>query len=263
MTLVGVVGDGCTTTALGIAAAWPQPEPFMPQPFMVAEFDPAGGCLAAWLDLPRSPGLAEVVASSAPGSWPAIEAAVQRSKSGIDVLLAPTRAVEAAAVVHAATSPVLPMLAAVDSPVVVADGGRLRGTLSPLAGHSSIVVIAHRQNAGSAAAATHGLERVAELASLAAARSIPVIVALIGERPYSSAEVSEFIEADTVVGLADDPWAAAVLAGRAGSAVRLRRSPLMRSFAELAAVISARLPSVGLGEFLPPSFDERWVDDRS
>ena len=259
MSLVCIVGDGCTTTALGIAAAWPQPEPAM-----VAEFDPAGGCLAAWLDLPRSPGLAEVVASSSPGSWPAIEAAVQRSASGVDVLLAPTRAIEAAAVVHAASTFVLPVLAALDSPVVVvADGGRLRGALSPLVNYASIVVIAHRQNSGSAAAATLGLERVAELASLMAARSIPVFVALIGERPYSAAELAEFVEADTVVALPDDPWAAAILAGRAGSTVRLRRSPLMRSFTELAAVISARSRQLGLGAYLPSSFGTPWVDDRS
>ena len=258
MSLVGVVGDGCTTTALGIAAAWPSPEPCM-----VAELDPAGGCLSAWLDLPRSPGLAEVVASSTPGCWPSIQTAVQRSASGVDVLLAPARALEALAVVNAATTFVLPVLAAIEAPIVVADGGRLRGALSPLAGHSSVVVIAHRQNSGSAAAATVGLERVAELTSLLAARSIPVIVALIGERPYSAVEVGEFVDADTVFALVDDPWAAAVLAGRAGSTIRLRRSPLMRSFAGLAAVISAKLRYIGLGEYLPPSFDERWVDDRS
>ena len=259
MSLVGVVGDGCTTTALGIAAAWPRPEPCM-----VAELDPAGGCLSAWLDLPRSPGLAEVVASAAPGSWLSIESAVQRAASGVDVLLAPARAVEAVAVVHAATAFVLPVLAAINSPVVVADGGRLRGLLSPLAMRSSIVVIAHRQSSGSAAAATVGLERVAELTSLLAVRSIPVIVALIGDRPYNATDVSEFVGANTVVSLAVDPWAAAVLAGRAGSAIRLRRSSLMRSFAELAAVTSAALSHIGLGDGKPlQSFDEPWVDDRS
>ncbi len=256
MSLVGVVGDGCTTTALGIAAAWTSDEPCL-----LAELDPAGGCLAAWLDLPRSPGLAEVVASSAPGSWPAIQTSVQRSTSGVDVLLAPTRAVEAVAVIHAANTSVLPVLAAVDSTVVIADGGRLRGALSVLAIRSDIVVVAHRQHPGSAAAATLGLERVAELTSLLASRSIPAVVALIGDRPYSSAEVADFVEADAVVSLAYDPWAAAVLAGRAGSAVRLRRSPLMRSFAELAGVISSRLRHVHLDALPPSLYDERLVEE--
>ncbi|HEX2785448.1 MAG TPA: hypothetical protein VHN36_17820, partial [Ilumatobacteraceae bacterium] len=180
---------------------------------------------------------------------------------GLDVLLAPTRAVEAVAVIHAATASVLPVFAAIDSSVVIADGGRLRGALSALAIRSDLVVIAHRQNSGSAAAATLGLERVAELTSSLAARAIPAVVALIGDRPYSSAEVADFVEADAVVALAHDPWAAAVLAGRAGSAIRLRRSPLMRSFAELAGVISSRLRHLHLQSLAPSLYDERLVDD--
>lgn len=258
MSLIAVVGDGCTTTALGIAAAWPADEPCM-----VAELDPAGGCLAAWLDLPRAPGLAEVVASAVPGSMPAFEAGVQRAASGVDVLLAPARAVEAVAVVNAASASVLPALAAVDAPIVIADGGRLRGALSPLVAKSDIVTIAHRQHAGSAAAATVGIERVAELTRLLVARQIPTVVALIGERPYHAAEVAEFVAADTVIALADDPWAAAVLAGRPGSAARLRRSPLMRAFVRLAGELSARLRQFPLDEFLDSSLDERWVGDRA
>lgn len=256
MSLVAVVGDGCTTTALGIAAAWPRNEPCL-----VAEFDPAGGCLAAWLDLPRSPGLAEVAASSTPGSWTAIEAAIQAARCGVDVLLAPTRTVEAIAVIHAATASVLPVLSGLESPVVVADGGRLRGALSALAIQADVVVIAHRQNSGSCAAAALGLERIAELASSLALRSIPTVVALIGQRPYAADEVADFIEADSIVGLADDTWAAAMLAGRAGSAARLARSPLMRSCGELAAVVSSRLRHVRHHDGSPSSVG-RLVDDR-
>jgi hypothetical protein len=215
---------------------------------MVAEFDPDGGCLAAWLDLPRSPGLAEIVASSAPGSWAAIEAMTQRAASGIDVLVAPTRAVEAAAVVQAATTTVLPVLSGLDSVVVIADGGRLRGGLSALVSQAGLVVIAHRQHRGSAAAAALGIERVAELASQLRVRSIPTVVAMVGVNPYGADEVAQFVDADVVMSIADDPWAAAVLAGRAGSAVRFRRSPLMRSFTELAAVVSASLRQVRLGD---------------
>jgi hypothetical protein len=256
VSLVGVVGDGCTTTAVGIVAAWPHDEPCI-----VAEFDPAGGCLAAWLDLPRSPGLAEVAASSAPAAWPAIRAAVQRSASGIDALLAPTRAVEAVAVVHAASKSVLPVLAAIDVPVVVADGGRLRGALSPMVAQCDVVVISHRQHPGSPAAATLGFERIAELSTLLAVRSIATVVALIGERPYSAAEVGEFIGANTVVALAYDPWTAAILAGRAGSTARLRRSPLMRSLTELAGVVSAILRH-GVGDPQSPLLFDQLVDDR-
>ena len=256
MSLVAVVGDGCTTTALGIAAAWRDDEPCL-----VAEFDSAGGCLAAWLDVPRSPGLAEAAASSTAGSWSTIRSMVQRAASGVDVLVAPTRAVEAAAVVHAATASVLPVLAALDSPVVIADGGRLRGGLSALVSQAGIVVVSHRQHSGSAAAAALGIERVAELASLLAMRSIPTVIALIGQQPYSADDVAEFAQAHTVVALADDPWAAAILAGRAGSATRLRLSPLMRSLVELAGVVSAELRHIHPHDGWPPMSDELVVDD--
>ena len=236
MSLVAVVGDGCTTTALGIAAAWPSDNRCL-----LAEFDPAGGCLAAWLDVPRSPGLAEAAASPSPGTWPTIQSMVQRSGSGVDVLVAPTRSVEAAAVVLAASASVLPLLSALDTTVVIADGGRTRGPLSPLATQAAIVVVSHRQPAGSAAAAALGFERLAELTAQLAVRSIPTVVALIGSRPYAPDEVASFVGAETVMAVADDPWAAAVLAGRAGSAARLRRSPLMRSLNDLAAVLSVSL----------------------
>ena len=258
MSLVAVVGEGCTTTALGLAAAWPHDNPCL-----VAEFDPHGGCLSAWLDVPRSPGLAEIAASSGPMSWPAIRSMVQRAGSGVDVLVAPTRAVEAAAVVHAAATSVLPVLSVLGQPVVVADGGRLRGGLSPLVGQAGLVVIAHRQHRGSAAAAALGLERVAELAAQLAVRSIPTVVALIGERPYDADEVAGFVDADTVVALADDPWAAAILAGRAGSAVRFRRSPLMRSMVELVGVVSARLGTGHFGNGWPAALDGRSMGGRS
>ncbi len=177
-----------------------------------------------------------------------MQAMVQRAPSGIAVLVAPTRALEAAAVVHAAATSVLPVLSGLDSLVVIADGGRLRGALSALVAQAGVVVIAHRQHRGSAAAAALGFERVAELAAQLTVRSIPTIVAMVGASPYGVDEVARFVEVDSVVALADDPWAAAVLAGRSGSAVRFRRSPLMRSCTELAAVVSDRLREVRLGD---------------
>lgn len=233
MTVVAVVGDGCTTTAIGLAAAWPVP-------CALVEFDPAGGSLAAWLNLSRSPGLADVVAASPRPTWADIGRAMRNSVSGLDVLVAPAGAVEAAAVVQAAATSVVPMLASIDVPVI-ADGGRMRGSVSPLALASAVVVIAHRQHTGSAAAAALGLERVAELSGSLATRSVPSVVALIGERPYASGEVAEFVRGE-VVPIPVDPWAASVLAGRAASASRLRRSPLIRAMGDLARAVSPHLP---------------------
>jgi hypothetical protein len=236
VTLVAVVGDGCTTTALGLAASWRSH-----QPCALVELDAAGGSLAAWLDVPRSPGLADVVAASSQPTWDDVERAMRHSSSGPRVLVAPAGAIEAAAVVQAAVRSVIPVLVAADQ-VVVADGGRLRGAISPLAAAAAVVVIAHRQHSGSAAAAALGLERVAELVGQFASRSIDTVVALIGQRPYATAEVAEFVRSE-VVPLAVDPWAASILAGRAASAARLGRSALMRSLADLADVVAARIDS--------------------
>ena len=183
---------------------------------------------------------------------------VQRAPSGVDVLVAPTRAVEAAAVVLAAASSVLPVLAALDQPVVLADGGRLRGGLSNLVTQSNVVVVAHRQHSGSAAAAALGIERVAELTSQLAARSIPTVVALIGSVPYTADEVSEFVQADVGCGQLPTirgrrpclPVAPAQPSG-------LRRSPLMRSLDELVGVVSASLRHIGPNDSWSRSFDDR------
>ena len=132
-----------------------------------------------------------------------------------------------------------------------------------MTGQAGIVVVTHRQHSGSAAAAAVGFERLADITSQLAVRSIPTVVALIGARPYSADEVSEFVQAETVISLAEDPWAAAMLAGRAGSAIRLRRSPLLRSLAELSAVVATSLRhNRGNGGWQPPVVG-RAMDERS
>jgi len=236
MSLVAVVGECSTTTAVALAATWPAGERVV-----VAELDPGGGSLAAWLDVPRSPNLSELVASAEAGSWPAIEASCQHTASGVDVLVAPVRAVEAGAAVAAASPTVVPVLAALDAVTVIADGGPVGGVLSPVMGAAATVVLVHRQRAGSAAAAAVALERVGHVVDLLTLRSIPFAVALIGEDPYRADEVGAFLATEDVVPIAVDTWAAAVLAGRAGSAHRLRRSRLLRSTGELSRRLAAQL----------------------
>jgi hypothetical protein len=103
------------------------------------------------------------------------------------------------------------------------------------------VAVVHRQRAGSAAAAAVALERLAHVVDLLELRSIPYAIALVGEQPYRADEVGAFLGTGEVVPVAVDTWAAAVLAGRAGSQARLRRSPLLRSTSRLAGRLSARL----------------------
>jgi MinD-like ATPase involved in chromosome partitioning or flagellar assembly len=236
MTIVAVAGEGSTTIAAGLASVWPSGDRVV-----LAEFDPSGGCLSAWLGVPRSPGLADVVAGAGADTWPRIEASLQPTPAGLELLAAPHRAVEAAAVINAATTTVLPVLAALADVVAIADCGRMRNGLAPAVSLATAVVVAHRQHPGSAAAATVGLERVADIAEQLRRRGTPHVVALIGSRPYSTGDVAAFLGSHAVLGIADDPWAAALLAGRSGSTIRLRRSPLFRSLATLAGATNVHV----------------------
>ena len=58
MTVVTVLGDAATTTALALAAGWRSSDQVV-----VVEADPSGGSLAAWLDVPLAPSLSTVVAT--------------------------------------------------------------------------------------------------------------------------------------------------------------------------------------------------------
>ena len=166
MSLVAVVGECSTTTAVALAATWPAGERVV-----VAELDPSGGSLAAWLDVPRSPNLSELVASAEAGSWPAIEAACQHTASGVDVLVARARR-RGGAAVAAAIPTVVPVLAALDGVTVIADGGPVGGVLTPVMGAAATVVLVHRQRARSAAAAAVALERLGHIVDLLTLRSI-------------------------------------------------------------------------------------------
>jgi hypothetical protein len=137
--------------------------------------------------------------------------------------------------------------------VVLADMGRRHpGDIAPaLVGSAATTLVVHRQHAASAAAEAVRLERLVELVERVAATSHTVMLAVVGADPFEPAEIAAHIDASVpgtlagVVTLADDPLAAAVIAGRAGvSANRLRRLPLMRSAASAAAHLAIGSRSV-------------------
>ncbi len=259
MSLVAVVGDGCTTTALGLAAAWPVGEPCM-----LAEFDPAGGCLAAWLDVPRSPGLADVVASASPGSWATVRIdvaalAVRRRRAGCADEVGRGVGRGAGGDHGRAAGALRARSAGRDRrrrSVAGADAGRW---FSRPASSSSPTdsTEAPPQRPPWAWSVSPRSPRNWRLAR--SRRSSPSLATV----PYGADEVARFVRADDVVAVADDPWAAAVLAGRAGSATRLRRSPLIRSIVELAGVVSHRLPRVSPADVWAQPFDDRPIGERS
>ena len=119
MAIVAVAGDACTTTAVALASAWPASEDAL-----LVEADTTGGDLAAWFDMTPSPSLSTVVTSVLDGSWPEIERLTRLADTGLRLIPAPARAGEAAQAVGEAARSLVDTMAALRSPVVIADAGR-------------------------------------------------------------------------------------------------------------------------------------------
>lgn len=249
MSISALAGDCTTTTALALCAVAP-PE----ADAIIVEADRSGGSLAAWLDTPLTSTLSTIVASvssaNRTASWDDVRLHVSQSRSGIRFVAAPVRALEANRAMIEADTTVFPSLAHVEGSQFVADLGRHPPSRRPppLADLADTIVVCHHQRTASVAAAGVRLERCAELvASLSGTRG-RIVLAVIGDRPFDLTEIADFVTAESGTdvlphALADDPLAAAVLAGRTGvSARRLARLPLMRSAVPLAELLFAGDP---------------------
>lgn len=247
MAIVAVVGDACTTTSVALAASWP-----VVDDVVVVEADPSGGDLAAWFDMSVAPSLSTVVTSVLDGAWPEIERHTRLADNGIRLIPAPARSAEAAQAVAESARTLVPILATLRSPIVVADVGRL-GPVAvdhPFLAAAAVTVIVHRQATQSARAAAVRFQRLTDQLDRFAAT--PTVIAVVGGVPYGLDEVERFVHdaaADTpVVALPVDELAAAVFGGRTGvSERRLTRLPLMRAGRNLAAV-TERLISSATGQ---------------
>ena len=243
MSIVAVVGDCTTTTALALAAGWPSEHDAV-----VLEADRTGGSLAAWLGTTASPSLSTIVASSAAlgtspsTAWFAVNAMVRDAPSGIRFIAAPVRSRAASRALSEASNALFPLLAQLTGPTIIADIGSYApvDTPSVLLSLASSIVVCHRQDAASAGAATVRLERLAELGQFLTAFGIPLTVALIGDRPFGPDEINKFLTADgqaeiVMHPLPVDELTAAIFAGRTGvSERRLARLPLIREASTLA-----------------------------
>ena len=265
MTIVAIAGDATTTTAVAVAAGWP-PEQGGGDDVIVLEADPGGGSLTGWLDTPTQPSLATIVANAGIDAdrdhrsvLDTVRVMTRRSDAGIRFIANAVRARVAFRAVEEAALVVVPALAAAAT-VVLADVGstRVGQPPSPALRAADVVVVVHRQAAASAAAATVRVERLVETVEDLAHLDATVVLAVIGRSPFDPAEIGQFV-GDAVPGtlrhtvaLADDPLAAATIAGRSGvSAKRLRRLPLMRDAARLAAELAdivASAPDTGARE---------------
>jgi hypothetical protein len=258
MTIIAVIGDCTTTTCVALAAGW-----MITDDILVLEADPSGGSLAGWLDTPSSPSLATIVTNigareaSDGQAMSTVSAMTQRSASGVRFVAAPLRTLPARRAIEEAAAIVIPALAA-STVVTLADLGRRAPANLPtgIVAAAAVTLVVHRQHAASAAAEAVRLERLVELVEHLAANARTIVLAVVGTDPFDPAEIAQHLEASNpdaiaeVVTLADDPLAAAVLAGRSGvSANRLRRLPLMRSAASVASrlAIESRTVSTSPG----------------
>ncbi len=242
MSLVTVLGDVATTTTLAMAAGWPDGRA------TVLEADPNGGSVAAWLDIPYSPSLTDVVAALPDERGTLARAFGRLTPSGLRVVPAPLRAVEAARAVAAADE--LISWAATDArsgdiSTVLVDAGRLHPARRAPAAvrHADALVVVHMQRPESPRASAARLERAAELATwlrevAATGGQAEFVLAVVGDAPFAPRDIAAHLGVDgaaMLVELPVDRLAAAALAGRAGvSARRLARLPLMRAAARLA-----------------------------
>ena len=257
MSQIVLTGDCTTTTALAVASAWPSSEDLL-----LLEFDPRGGSLAAWLDVPLTPSLSTFVAAEHGGTAELRSGAdetglVRTTPTGVGFVPAPFRSREAARAVVEARHSVLPRLQGLSDVLLVDAGTPLPGLpMGEVLAGSDVAVVVHRQDASSPGAAAVRLERLREHVEAVTGACAEVIVAVIGSDPFDVPQIEEHVDPNlTWVELANDPLAAAVHAGREGvSARRMDRLPLSRSARRLADLLRSRLvgstpcPSPSSGE---------------
>ncbi len=248
MTIIAVTGDAATTSAVALAVGWPTNE----EPTLL-EADPSGGSLAGWLDTPIQPSLATIVANVGVGTGRSVldtfATMTHRSESGVRFVANAVRARPAHRAVEEAAVTVLPAIAAGVATVIADTGAHRAGRPpSPALQVADVVVIVHHQASASPAASTVRIERLVEMVEELAYLDGEIVLAVIGNSPFDPAEIGTFVDEsvpDTVamtVAIADDPLAAATIAGRAGvSAKRLRRLPLMRDASRLAGALDELL----------------------
>jgi MinD-like ATPase involved in chromosome partitioning or flagellar assembly len=259
MSIIAFIGDCTTTTCLALASAWPGGDDVV-----IVEADRSGGSLAAWLDTPTTPSLSSIVATARSfdnaDRASVLESMTHRSASGIRFVAAPTRSREANRAIVEANRSVFPMLSTIEGTVMLADLGARSAVDGPppFAALADTLVICHRQDTSSAGAAAVRLERLAELVDELAPLGAPLVLIVIGDRPFDSDEIQRFVAADgrmaiTTHQLPVDVLAAAVFAGRTGvSQRRLGRLPLVRD---------ARRVAVALRPQSSPTADDTAIDD--
>ncbi len=259
MALIAVLADkgapGVTTSAVVLAAVWPQPA-------VLAECDVAGGDLP--YRLPRCGGvplaqdrglLSLASAVRSPIGPEAVWEHTQQLDGGLPVLVGPT-VPEQAAAMAAAWTPISGMFAGLPDTDVVADCGRVLGEtpVLPVLRRAELIVFVARHTVEGVAHLRHGLVAVARAVNahgsptgVSALHRTAVLLITDGRRGREATrEVSQLLAASPGLGdvavlgaLADDPAGARGLSGQWGR--RLDRSALVASARPVAQAAHARV----------------------
>src|SRR5262245_26303281 len=236
---------GVTTTVAALAATWPRD-----RDLVIAELDPAGGDLGARFDLATEPGLVTLAAagrreldhSTFFGHTQPLPPA-GRPKADADaagpvrrVLVGPVAADQAGAALAALRGGLPGVLSSLTADVLV-DCGRLDpgAAAHDVVTEADLLVVVARP----VVAEVHHLA-----ARLAALRPRAASLLLIGDRPYSVAEVADAVGASPLGTLPVDVRAAAALnVGRSNAARAMRRSRLLRDARAVAEALARWLPA--------------------
>jgi hypothetical protein len=235
---------GVTTTITALAAAWPRD-----RDLLVAELDPAGGDLGVRFDLATEPGLVTLaaagrrqldrptlVAHTQPLPFAGAGTDGDAEGAGRRVLVGPVAADQAGAALAALRGGLPGVLSSLGADVLV-DCGRLDpgSAVHDVVTEADLLVVIARP----VVTEVHHLA-----ARLSGLRPKALSLLLIGDRPYSVAEVADAVGANPLGVLpVDDRAAAALTVGRSDGARVLRRSRLLRD---------ARAVAEGLAGWLPP-----------
>jgi hypothetical protein len=207
-------------------------------PALLVEADPAGGDIAARVGLPVTPGLVSLAAA---GRWRTssvdLDAHLQPLPAGGTVIVGSTSPDQAAAALGTIADRLAPTLAAANRPIIV-DAGRWwpASPAAPLVGAARYVLVVLQPT-------VEGVEHVrTRLDSLRATAADGLRLVLVGDRPYSCADVEAALGVAVLGALAADRRGAGCVIGRsrAGAA---RRTALVRSARSLLDRLLADAPS--------------------
>src|SRR5919106_1860576 len=235
---------GVTTAIAALAATWPAE-----RDLVVAELDPSGGDLVVRFDLATEPGLVSLAAAgrrqldrstfvdhTQPLPFVA-RAGAASSEDGADagtrrVLVGPVAADQAGAALAALRGGLPGVLSSLPADVLV-DCGRLDpgSAAHDVASEADLLVVVARPVVGE-------VHHLASRVSMLRPKALSLL--LVGDQPYSVAEVADAIGASPLGSLPVDDRAAVALTA---NAVRvLRRSRLLRDARALAEGLAAWLP---------------------